>query len=288
MKQMALQHFVLTRFNVRLTSFLAHGAWKGGDEDYLRTRFALFERFCLPSMARQRADFRWLVLFSELTPEQYKERARALSAICPVLEPVFLPDREPLELPDATAAVSAEIESRLAAETTHVVTTRIDNDDAFNVEALSWIRSSAEEAVAAQVEQERILVVLPHGNVYLCEEGFTQSYTWAWNHFPTMVCRRGVQDHILSVQHARIGRLGLPVVRDVHRHAWLEIVNGTNLKNGFRPVCRPEYLGSKGLRQHFALDVKASRWAFLRFLLLRYLPARVGAFLRGRGKGVRG
>ena len=50
---MKLQHFVLTRFNMRLKSFDKYCEWRGGDPAYLEKRFELFERYCLPSMKAQ-------------------------------------------------------------------------------------------------------------------------------------------------------------------------------------------------------------------------------------------
>ena len=48
---MRIQHFVLTRFNVRFAFFInqqGHGEWPGADPVYLDRRLAFFEKYCLP------------------------------------------------------------------------------------------------------------------------------------------------------------------------------------------------------------------------------------------------
>ena len=100
---MRIQHFVLTRFNVRFAFFInqqGHGEWPGADPVYLDRRLAFFEKYCLPAMKRQTVPFRWLVFFSSLTPEAYKERVRAYVRECPSFEPVFVEDERPIEGPD--------------------------------------------------------------------------------------------------------------------------------------------------------------------------------------------
>ncbi len=279
---MNAQHFVLTRFNLRLQSYLSryfNGQWKGGDEEYLRRRFDFFERFCLPSMAQQKSPFRWLVFFSELTPEPFRTRARSYSELCGGYEAVFVDDATPLDGDEMMSALDGAIARRVGPGADYVIISRIDNDDAFNVNALGWIRDVAER-VAENGRPDRFYVVMPYGNAYIEKGGFTQDYTWDWNHFPTLVCRRGVVDNPFSRQHARIGASGIPVHRVSQRHAWLEIVNGTNAANDLRAYCRPKYLGSRQLRDLFAIQVKASRFGFALFWLTRYLPAKAASFLR--------
>ena len=274
---MNARHFVLTRFNLRLQSYLGrylNGQWRGGDEQYLRRRFDLFERYCLPSMSRQKSPFRWLVFFSDLTPEPFKARARSYSESCKGYEAVFVDDATPLDGDAMIRALDGAIAQRAEPDADYIILSRIDNDDAFNVNALGWIRDVAER-VAENESPDRFYVVMPYGNAFIEKGGFTQDYTWDWNHFPTLVCRRGVVDNPFSRQHARIGSSGIPVYRVDCRHAWLEIVNGTNVTNDLRVYCRPQFMSSRQLQDLFAIQVKTSRLGFALFWLTRYLPARI-------------
>ena len=280
---MKIQHFVLTRFNLRLKSFDKFCEWRGGDQVYLEKRFELFERYCLPSMNAQKADFKWLVLFSEMTPEPYRDRARSYACTCCGYEAVFARDAEPYDVDGAATCIMDEIVKRLDDDTDYYIVSRIDNDDAFNVHAMEWVRNAALEKIEKD-PCDKFYVVMPHGNAYITGSGFTQDYEWDWNHFPTLVCRRGVLDNPFWRSHATISKSGVPVVRVPNRHAWLEVVNGTNAKNDLRTYCRPEFLSAGQLHDLFAIDVKISRFFFAFYWLFKYLPLKVVDKLSKRGK----
>lgn len=284
---MRLQHFVLTRFNVRYDSFVRRYDWTGADPEYLSRRFDLFERFCLPAMKRQGVDFRWLVFLSEMTPKDFLDRARAYSRECPSLEVVVVPDSTPLDGKAKNLSMLNPVLDRLAPDTTHYITTRIDNDDAFNVNALGWIRSTAEDRIAGK-EAGPFFVVLRNGNSYLAAHGFTQDYSWDYNHFPSLVCPRDVHMQVISISHTKIATLGLPIVVCKSEHAWLEVVNGTNLVNSFRPACHARYMGSDELKSEFAIDARMTRMRYLLFYWKSYIPAVLAARLRRIAKKARG
>ena len=268
---MKIQHFVLTRFNLRLKSFDKFCEWRGGDPGYLEKRFELFERYCLPSMKAQTVDFKWLVFFSEMTPEPFKARARAYAGECNSYEAVFVGDSIPCDTDGAATCMMNEIVKRLATDTDYYVVSRIDNDDAFNMYALGWIRDTALEKIVND-SCEKFYVVMPYGNAYIAEQSFTQDYKWDWNHFPTLVCRKGILDNPFWRSHDSIRKTGVPVVRVPNRHAWLEVVNGTNAKNDLRTYCSPKFLSSRKLHDLFAIEVKMSRFRFAFFWLFIFLP----------------
>ena len=284
---MKVQHFVLTRFNLRIRELMKTYEWHGGDPCYLEQRFKIFERYCLPSMRCQSGDFKWLVFFSSLTPEPFRRRAENLASETPCMEAVFVEDAEPLEKEACLSAFNCAMENRMSPDVEYVIQSRIDNDDAYNVKALSWIYERVTE-VLEKTPCDRFFVIMPHGNVYLAAHGFTQRYIWNWNHFPSMVVKRGLGDNVFGVMHPHIRRLGLPVYKVCHTHCWLEVVTGTNAKNDFRPYCPPEYLGIDGLSREFAIKEKLLVGGFIRFLLFHYLWARLKwTFVGKRADGSR-
>ena len=281
---MNVRHFVLTRFNLRAETLMRYGRWPGADSDYLSRRFELFERFCLPGLARQSVPFRWLVFFSKLTPVEFRRRITSWTRRFSFLEAVFVDDEEPLDGERKHEAVMSAVRDRLDPSVDYYITTRIDNDDAFNVHALEWIRACAMRAIAGSAPP-RFFVVLPRGNAYLVREGFTQEYHWRLNHFPSLICRWGIYEHVLSVEHTKIHKLGLPIFEDNHLHAWLEVVNGMNLKNDFRVHCRPQYLSCRVLRRQFAVEGTLTYWTYLRFYVGSYLPGKIRALWGKCGRG---
>ncbi|MBE6382566.1 MAG: hypothetical protein E7049_06095 [Lentisphaerae bacterium] len=271
---MKIQHFVLTRFNLRLSWLMRGREWLGGTQEYLDERFRLFERYCLPSMSKQDADFRWLVFFSSQTPETFKERVRLHQSSFPALEPIFVDDCEPLSKPRSIDIVMNEVLGRIDLDTTHYIETRIDNDDAFNVQALKWIRDCAEQSIAGGVG-EKFYVMLPDGNIYIERASFAQRCRFKWNHFPSMVCRRDVHDHPFAIPHTAINSSGCKVVEINHPNAWLEVVHGSNQLNSLRPSKKPIYLSNQLMRTCFGIEADMSPLRFAFSWLSMYLPSRI-------------
>lgn len=115
-------HVLFTRFNVRWTDAYPY---PGHDPAWLRDRFVLFERFCLPSVRAQSCqDFTWLVFFDTETPEPFRHRINEYAKELPVFVPVFVPKFSVDVLTEALGD-----RQYLARE--YLVTSRLDNDDAL-------------------------------------------------------------------------------------------------------------------------------------------------------------
>ena len=91
-----VQHFILTRFNLRLVELSTDlDSDKFGNkidrDQWLLHRFELFERYCLPSMAAQaNQDFRWFLFFDEATPSQFRERIELARDSCPQIQAFYI------------------------------------------------------------------------------------------------------------------------------------------------------------------------------------------------------
>jgi hypothetical protein len=128
-----VRHFLLTKFNVARYD---HVADRYGQTvrtpDWLEERLVLFETFCLPSIAGQTSlDFTWLISYgADSEPAFLAELGRGRAEFPFVLVP------ETTSFEDAVA-------ERLDPAASVVITTRIDNDDAFRRDALEVVRASA-------------------------------------------------------------------------------------------------------------------------------------------------
>lgn len=122
----SLVHLVLTRFNVGNL-----------DPVWLNHRMELFERFTLPSMRAQTSDhFEWLLACDNATPEPWRSRiADYEDARTRIL---WLDG--PLRISTVTEYVK-QLESRQ--EFSHVITTRLDNDDAVRSDFVERIQSES-------------------------------------------------------------------------------------------------------------------------------------------------
>jgi len=133
MEAPSFKHFVITRFNIVTNWGTDKSGNKTQTEQWLKRRFELFDDFCFPSIANQSAsNFYWMVLFSVNTPDIYKEKISDYAKTFSRFVPLYLQDGE-----NFITRLNDEINASLDGTETHVITTRIDNDDAFHKNAVS-------------------------------------------------------------------------------------------------------------------------------------------------------
>lgn len=149
----SFQHFIITRFN------LTNETWnydknnvKVLDETWLNKRYKLFEKYCFPSLLHQKEkEFIWLVYFDINTPENYKKKNAKYAKIFPNFTPVYKNNFEHF-----TSDLCTDIRKLIAADTEYIITSRIDNDDAFHCDAIKIIQQQFEF-------QEKAIVDLTKG-----------------------------------------------------------------------------------------------------------------------------
>lgn len=216
-------HYVITRFNVRPNA-MATG--KALDIDWLEDRFALFERFCWPSMRHQTSQrFQWLVMFDVATPEPIRERVLAKSREWPNFRPVFL---NPDEDNSARAMLTRYLNGRLP-ET--LLTTRLDNDDGLALDYIESVQRYAEVTEATVIEYPRGFI-WHRDRLYLDRQPH--------NAFTTLIeplRALGATDFttIYCGPHPEVEKLG-KVVLVSDEPSWLQVVHGGNLENRPRGV----------------------------------------------------
>ncbi|HET6953716.1 MAG TPA: glycosyltransferase [Acidimicrobiales bacterium] len=219
-------HLVLTRFNVR---------WIIGphDTDWLAHRFDLFDRYCFPSVHGQTShDFRWLVFFDEDTPEPFRSRI-ADYARWPVFTPVFI-GRPSSEVYDG--AIAAHLDGA-----DHLITTRLDNDDAIGRDFVARVRTAARPG-------PREFLNLPVG--YVWHKGRLYRHEHPSNAFISLAEPAAGFRSVWGNQHEDAARIA-PVRQVSGGPSWLQVIHEHNVSNRVRgrryPVSR--------LRDEFAIDL---------------------------------
>ena len=155
--------FINTRFNMVMKGGIELADKSGAPtrtNEWLARRFDLFERICLPSlMAQTDTDFHWLVFFSDRTPEPFLTRIAELKQRFHPFIPCFLKDFEQQE-----GRFKHEVHKRLAPTDEHIITARIDNDDAFH-------RTYLERLHAEFHGQDDEIINFPNGLQYDMDQG---------------------------------------------------------------------------------------------------------------------
>ncbi|MBK1634199.1 glycosyltransferase [Rhodovulum adriaticum] len=122
-----ITHLLITRFN------LNYGDLYPYSEAWMDHRMGLFERYCLPSVARQSCTgFRWLVFFDR---DRTRPREAAVRALLdrPGWAPVFV---------DSPSEMIESLRAQAPAQGLFL-TTRLDNDDALHPDFVADVQARA-------------------------------------------------------------------------------------------------------------------------------------------------
>lgn len=234
---MMFDHFLLTRFSAVLVP--------GGppaDEDWLWYRLGFFVDAALASVAGQRdaAPFRWLVLFDDRCPDEFRSAVEELAA-----DRTFTPLwTHKTYRPGLFARVVAE-----RSEAPYLITTRMDSDDA--------IATDFTAALQAQfAHQERLFVNFTRG-VQLDRSGAVYRRDDLSGPFLSLIERRGPGDPLTvyaAAAHTRARALA-PVLEVHAPPMWAQVVHGSNLVN----IVNGPRISPRVVNERFTLDLAYRR-----------------------------
>jgi hypothetical protein len=202
---------LLTRFNlpsVGVESFVR------AEENWLINRWALFERYCLPSVAAQDdPDVTWIIYLDPLTP------AWLLDAMAPhsrsgLVTAVLRESVSPAEL-------VADITAALGRTEPHLITANLDNDDALAKDFVRRLRATVPGVGPTAIYFERGLIRTPAGvfshrdpsNAFCAVREPADAPVTCWKDW-----------------HNRLER-HMPVMVVGGSPAWLQVVHGQNVSN---------------------------------------------------------
>lgn len=214
----AYQHFILTKFNLGLYNGYKRdkNGQKVNNDQWMEHRIKLFEKYCYPSIKKQvNQNFLWLVLFDPMTPQKYLKRIKNYQRyenFCPVFGGWF----------------DDHIKQILDPAKEYLITTRIDNDDAFHLQAIKSIQKRFNK-------ENLCLLGFPIG---YCLEGdhlfLNRSGTYSFltliekiqrtdNGVEMITVRR--KDHLQFYKSTKIKMI------ETTRPMWLQIIHEKNLVN---------------------------------------------------------
>jgi hypothetical protein len=209
-------HLILTRFNTAVG--FAPSA-KGLDEEWLKARILLFERYCLPSVAAQRCTtFIWLVFCDAASPAWFKEK---MSSYGDLMSPLFI------DGPATDEVIANSVAATKLVTTPYLITTRLDNDDAIGTDHLRLIQRAFKQ-------QDREFLLFPFGLQFY--RGHLYNCYWKSNPFLSLIERvkgDGSFTTIMCVEHNLVRTAG-KVHEIISTPQWLQVIHGSNLLNTLR------------------------------------------------------
>ena len=206
------KHYVTTRFNAGL--YRPEARIHISADEWMRHRIKLFTTFTLPFIMGQSCqNFTWLVLIDQRTPVVYKG----------ILEGIRYPNMK-LIYQNSSNPWLQNIEPG----DYDLITTRIDNDDAFHRDAVkviqdNWCAQSTERP-------EPRVMVFPFGLILdLTTKQMLVMEYW-FNNCPTLIENSQTSQTIWQWDHSNIPT-------EIHKEHitdkpyWLQVIHSQNLKN---------------------------------------------------------
>ncbi|WP_394768413.1 glycosyltransferase [Lacisediminihabitans sp.] len=209
-----IDHVILTRFN--LPSVGVESLVRA-QEGWLRTRVALFEKYCVPSVLGQTSsNFRWLIYLDPESPEWLRglvaDYERAGTFV-----PIYRESVSPSELLDDIRALTGAGGSTL-------ITSNLDNDDALAVDFVQRLQDTAPAVPRAALYFSHGLIKSPAGLYFRTDRH---------NAFCSVRETWEAPDTCWVDWHDRLPRR-MPVQLIGGEPGWLQVVHGTNVSNRVR------------------------------------------------------
>ena len=259
----AFDHYVITRFNLKLESHFSRD--KNGiptrTDKWLERRFDLFETVCLPSLQGQTCrEFTWLVLFDRETPEPLKKRVESYREVCPNFIPLYLETGEPLYVKKILAEKIAMLSK---GGVTKIVTTRVDNDDAFHKDMIRDVRSYF------ALNPEECFLNFNYGLQFDLEHRVAVKFRYENNHFISLLEKNDQAiETVIFNDHSVIQTVKkVTSVENKHKPMWIELIHETNISNWLQPglPCFSPYL-MKFFTVNFRIKVVNTLIFFFKYL----------------------
>jgi Putative rhamnosyl transferase len=223
-----LEHFIITRFNLALFECDKFGQ-SVLDDRWWEHRIELFSQFTIPSLEGQSNQcFKWLILIDENTPSEWDNLLRE--------EISALEERAQIIRCRGANSWMTGFSQHVAPETSHLLTTRIDNDDSFASDAVEFIQQVASFFISGRNMPERFIINMAHG---WCWDGINAfQIDSPSNSFTTLV--ESVLDNVdsgpirtiySSAEHSRLFEEYSYTSIKTAQPKWLQVIHRRNVAN---------------------------------------------------------
>lgn len=235
------KHYIITRFNIGLLELKkTHQA----AELWMQHRMELFLNITLPSiMAQTCQNFTWLILMDPKTPQKYIDQISDISYNN--LNIVYL-DGHPMDRKKVASSILKNIEPGHY----DLITTRIDNDDAFNIETIQTIQ------YWYAPRPERWMITFSKGVTMNLRTNEIFPTEYLFNPFPTLIESSINAKTVFFWDHFKIDVKVIEFI--VGDFFWLQIIHSENVDNSMKDKpsrkIKKDRLLSPEILKKFGLD----------------------------------
>lgn len=225
--KVAPKHYILTRFNAGVYSNPSSvpNRLKQSD-DWMEHRLPLFEKFTLPSIMNQSCqNFSWHLLVDKQTPKRFIHR----------IEKFDYPNIK-IRYTDIDIYAPTISDTKIWGINTYkhdkfnIITTRIDNDDAFHI---NYIKEIQNRYTQLANESKPFIISFPLGYIVHLKSNSIVSHRYRKNNCPSLVasCNRKTFKSVFCCQHFQLAEKYVTFYAQKHKPHWLLIIHSQNLGN---------------------------------------------------------
>ncbi len=227
-----MKHFLVTRFNLTVTE------WKttrNGElvltEKWLKNRFDLFEKYCLPSVKNQtNQNFIWCVFFDINTPIVYRKKINLISKDYKNFRPIFIDGIKMLK-----SSFIEYINESIDINDKYIITTRFDNDDLIHKSFIKIIQNLYRPT-------DKMVIDLRNGYSITLNKSYSEirKYYSCFNPFISVVETTNKFETIISKMH-NDWESSNNIVVFTKRNLWIELVHNENKINSTKKKLKRIY-----------------------------------------------
>jgi Putative rhamnosyl transferase len=215
------RHLLITKFNICFTDWNKRdNSSSFGSAEWMEHRLQLFDRYCFPSIRNQtNTKFKWLILMDHGTRVDHRKRMQEYKCSFENVELIYTSEYNLIR----------DVENYIEhdEERDFLITTRIDNDDAYREDAIDVIQSCFTKQEFQFLNfQKGYQYSIANSHLYLIEDSSSP--------FMTLIEKKRAKiKTVLFEEHQLIsGKWPLRQLGD--GRYWLQVIHGRNVANVLR------------------------------------------------------
>tara|TARA_B110001450_G_C17639850_1_gene488887 strand:- start:416 stop:1258 length:843 start_codon:yes stop_codon:yes gene_type:complete len=251
----SFDHFIITRFNLKNKDWtLDKNANNICDEEWLKFRYEVFTKTCYNSIKNQDVkNFKWLVYFDTNTPELYKDINKKLHTDFPLFTPLYRDSNQQF-----LDNLADDIKSLTTKD--YIITTRIDNDDAFHYKAIETIQKEFDF-------QEEVIINLPWIICFDMLKKRMSKHYFVSNPFISLIEKKTIETFktVFSKQHNEWRKSNEIININDKKPYCFQLIHERNICNNMQG----QYINDNFIAKHFNLLLDVSTSIFYPLFVLK-------------------
>ena len=270
-----MNHFILTRFNLRLWEKDKNNA-PVQTAEWLEKRFNLFETYCFPSILSQTCkDFKWICLFDIDTPDKYKNKIQGYCKLMKGFIPCFLGKEETLRFFEY---FKEQIKQYADSNDENLITTYLDNDDCLRIDYIEYIQNLSTHS------SHNTIFSFKYGLQYFTTYNLAVRIPYPNNHFLSYYEKYNSNiktvwgfSHFYIFQYKNIN---FNCINNERNPMWIEVVHENNVDNDVKMTLSLKLISSKYFLNNYGINRILNRKASICNYIFKLGPRFINQVIR--------